>query len=53
MTRMVHDRHSPPEWTPDSWRSFPARQMPDYPDADRLRGVESQLSTYPPLVFAG
>ena len=27
--------------------------MPEYPDADRLRAVESQLSTYPPLVFAG
>ena len=47
------DRHPDPRWTPDSWRSFPARQMPDYPDAHRLRGVESQLSTYPPLVFAG
>ena len=47
------DRYPDPQWTPDSWRSFPARQMPDYPDAHRLRGVESQLSTYPPLVFAG
>ena len=47
------DRHPDSRWTPDSWRSFPARQMPDYPDAHRLRGVESQLSTYPPLVFAG
>ena len=37
----------------DTWRSYPARQMPDYPDALRLRDVESQLSTYPPLVFAG
>ena len=47
------DRHPDPEWTPDTWRSYPARQMPDYPDALRLRDVESQLSTYPPLVFAG
>ena len=47
------DRYPDPRWTPDSWRSFPARQMPDYPDAYRLHGVESQLSTYPPLVFAG
>ena len=39
------DRHPDPQWTPDSWRTFPARQMPDYPDAHRLRGVESQLST--------
>jgi 3-deoxy-7-phosphoheptulonate synthase len=27
--------------------------MPDYPDADRLKAVEAQLSKYPPLVFAG
>lgn len=40
-------------WAPDTWRSFPARQMPAYPDPDALRTVESQLSTYPPLVFAG
>ena len=47
------DCHPDPGWTPDTWRSYPARQMPDYPDALRLRDVESQLSTYPPLVFAG
>ena len=41
------------QWNPGTWRSFPARQMPEYPDPERLRAVESQLSTYPPLVFAG
>ena len=40
-------------WTPETWRGFPACQMPEYPDAERLRAVESRLSTYPPLVFAG
>jgi 3-deoxy-7-phosphoheptulonate synthase len=40
-------------WTPASWRGKPARQMPDYPDADALARVEAQLSRYPPLVFAG
>ena len=40
-------------WTPASWRSKPARQMPDYPDAEALAKVEAQLSRYPPLVFAG
>ena len=40
-------------WNPGTWRSFPTRQMPEYPDPERLRAVESQLSTYPPLVFAG
>ena len=40
-------------WTPASWRGKPARQMPDYPDADALARVEAQLARYPPLVFAG
>lgn len=40
-------------WTPDSWRSKPVRQMPDYPDADHLSRVETMLAKYPPLVFAG
>ncbi|MCE3250769.1 MAG: Class-II synthetase family, partial [Geminicoccaceae bacterium] len=26
-------------WTPASWRGKPARQMPDYPDADALARV--------------
>ena len=40
-------------WTPDSWRSKPIAQMPDYPDRDALKRVEAQLATFPPLVFAG
>jgi 3-deoxy-7-phosphoheptulonate synthase len=40
-------------WMPSSWRGKPARQMPDYPDAEALARVEAQLSRYPPLVFAG
>ncbi len=47
------DCRTGPPWTPDSWRAFPARQLPEYPDPKRLRAVESQLATYPPLVFAG
>ena len=41
------------KWTPDSWRSKPIQQVPDYPDAQALADVEKRLSTYPPLVFAG
>ncbi|SDQ93664.1 3-deoxy-7-phosphoheptulonate synthase class II [Pseudovibrio sp. Tun.PSC04-5.I4] len=41
------------KWTPDSWRSKPIVQMPDYPDKEALADVESRLATYPPLVFAG
>ena len=40
-------------WTPDSWRSKPIVQMPEYPDRDALKRVEAQLATFPPLVFAG
>src|SRR6202163_12274 len=40
-------------WTPDSWRSKPIVQVPDYPDQKALDEVEKQLSTFPPLVFAG
>src|ERR1700680_1410985 len=40
-------------WTPDSWRTKPVLQMPDYPDAKALADVERQLATFPPLVFAG
>ncbi|MBX6427171.1 MAG: 3-deoxy-7-phosphoheptulonate synthase class II [Variibacter sp.] len=43
----------PERWTPDSWRSRPIAQAPDYPDREALAEVEKQLSTFPPLVFAG
>src|SRR5215212_2280729 len=40
-------------WTPDSWRAKPIQQVPTYPDAAALKGVERQLAGFPPLVFAG
>lgn len=40
-------------WSPSSWRDRPIVQVPDYPDADALAGVERELRRYPPLVFAG
>src|SRR5580693_2235108 len=46
-------RSNSAKWSPDSWRAKPALQMPDYPDAKALAEVESQLATFPPLVFAG
>ena len=42
----------PKNWAPDSWRSKPILQVPDYPDKDKLREVEDILSGFPPLVFA-
>src|SRR6185312_3793561 len=41
------------KWAPDSWRSKPIVQVPDYQAAKALHDVEERLSTFPPLVFAG
>ena len=43
----------PTPWTPDSWRSKPIIQVPDYRDKALLADVEAKLGTFPPLVFAG
>ena len=40
-------------WEKSNWRSKPRVQMPDYINQDVLNSVEKQLSSYPPLVFAG
>ena len=40
-------------WSPASWRELPAEQQPAWPDESALEGVLKQLSTLPPLVFAG
>src|SRR5499433_1403905 len=40
-------------WTPDTWRDKPIQQVLDYPDAVALGEVEKQLTSFPPLVFAG
>ncbi|WP_448586043.1 class II 3-deoxy-7-phosphoheptulonate synthase [Thermaurantiacus sp.] len=40
-------------WTPSSWRTAEARQMPDWPDPAAAAAVEAELRGFPPLVFAG
>lgn len=41
-------------WTPESWREKPALHIPaDYPDPAAVEAVEAELTSYPPLVFAG
>ncbi|MGH7733649.1 MAG: 3-deoxy-7-phosphoheptulonate synthase class II, partial [Gemmatimonadales bacterium] len=40
-------------WTPQSWRDRPAAQQPRWPDDAALDSVLKELSTLPPLVFAG
>lgn len=41
-----------PGWTPDSWRSRPIKQCPEYPDEQALRQATGELSRLPPLVHA-
>ena len=41
------------KWTPEGWRSKPAKQMPVYPNSAELAKAETTLRNYPPLVFAG
>lgn len=40
-------------WKPDSWRTFPIKHVPEYPNPAELLTIENKLHTYPPLVFAG
>ena len=40
-------------WTPNSWRSKTALQMPEYPDGEHLNNVEREIASFPPLVFVG
>ncbi|HTT81584.1 MAG TPA: 3-deoxy-7-phosphoheptulonate synthase class II [Stellaceae bacterium] len=42
-----------PQWTPQSWRGLPIRQVPGYADEAALGRVEETLRRFPPLVFAG
>ena len=39
-------------WTPKSWRDFPIKQQPTYEDMKKVKKVEKELSSYPPLIFA-
>lgn len=40
-------------WNPSSWRDFPIKQQPTYKDIKKLKEIEEELKTYPPLIFAG
>ncbi|MGV8932284.1 MAG: class II 3-deoxy-7-phosphoheptulonate synthase [Luteimonas sp.] len=40
----------PADWTPSSWRARTALQLPTYPDAEALAGVQAELRALPPLV---
>jgi 3-deoxy-7-phosphoheptulonate synthase len=44
---------APAEWTPYTWRGKVAAQQPKWPDEHALNQSLKELSTLPPLVFAG
>jgi 3-deoxy-7-phosphoheptulonate synthase len=41
---------TPASWTLNSWRNFPIKQQPEYPDAKKVAEVEGTLRALPPLV---
>jgi 3-deoxy-7-phosphoheptulonate synthase len=43
----------PTSWTPNSWKNFPIKQPPNYPDEAQTEKVVEKLSKCSPLVFAG
>ncbi|MED6159645.1 Phospho-2-dehydro-3-deoxyheptonate aldolase 1, chloroplastic [Stylosanthes scabra] len=41
------------KWSPDSWKSKRALQLPEYPNKEELEAVLKTLDAFPPIVFAG
>ena len=41
------------KWSPNSWRSKPAKHMPIYKDEYLLKEYLDKIKKFPPLVFAG
>ena len=40
-------------WKTNSWKKYPVKHIPEYPDKDVLSMVLDKIRNYPPLVFAG
>lgn len=40
---------NPENWSPVSWKEFPVKQLPSYPDQDELEQIYEELRSYPPL----
>ncbi|KAK3987050.1 putative phospho-2-dehydro-3-deoxyheptonate aldolase [Cladorrhinum sp. PSN332] len=43
-------RSAAPQWTPESWRSKPVKQCPEYPDEAALQKSLAELRKLPPIV---
>src|SRR6056300_609250 len=40
-------------WKKNSWRNYPVKHIPEYPDKKELDNVLDKIGSFPPLVFAG
>ena len=40
-------------WKKNSWKKYPVKHIPEYPNKKELDLVLDKMSTFPPLVFAG
>ena len=40
-------------WKINSWRKYPVKHIPEYPDKKELEQVLGKIKNFPPLVFAG
>ena len=40
-------------WKKNSWRKYPVKHIPEYPNKKELDAVLDKIRTFPPLVFAG
>ncbi|HDZ5076054.1 TPA: 3-deoxy-7-phosphoheptulonate synthase class II [Campylobacter jejuni] len=40
-------------WTKNSWKNYPIKQQPIYPNQEEMNRVLAKLEKLPPLVFAG
>ena len=41
------------KWKINSWRNYPVKHIPTYPDEKELNMVLGKIKNFPPLVFAG
>ena len=41
------------KWKLNSWKDKPVKHIPEYENKEQLRNVLNELSSFPPLVFAG
>ena len=40
-------------WKINSWKNYPVKHIPEYPDNKALESVLGKIKDFPPLVFAG